>query len=420
VKITFHGGVREVGGSCITVETGDARVALDYGIKVGEKLPEDLPKNLDLVAISHAHLDHAGGLLTLAGTNVVIVGSEATRDIAADLLLDLIKVQRMNGYEVPYGYHDISKLRRMWWPRERVALPGMEVQLHPAGHVLGARMIELRAEGKTVLYTGDFCLHDTEILEGCRPEELPKRPDVLIMETTYGGKLRPPRSILVHKLLEKIVETIEREGNVLIPAFAFHRSQEISRRIDQAMQSGEIPKYNAYTISKLAQKITRHFRRYRRLLSRHVQDEDEDPFRYRYVKQLSRMRQMKEPAIAICTSGFGHAGVSYRLLLGWAPDEDNSILISTGYVPPESPLVMAKEKGEIINNGVRIPVRAKVEQIELSGHADQSELIQLVKTLKPKRTILVHGETEQAKALAEKILHLTQVDIPEKGDTLTI
>ena len=96
MKITFHGGVREVGGSCITVETGDARVALDYGIKVGEKLPEDLPKNLDLVIISHAHLDHAGGLLTLAGTNVVIVGSEATRDIAADLLLDLIKVQRMN------------------------------------------------------------------------------------------------------------------------------------------------------------------------------------------------------------------------------------------------------------------------------------------------------------------------------------
>lgn len=78
MKITFHGGAREVGGSCVVVETDDAKIALDYGIKVGERLSERLPKDVDMVIISHAHLDHSGALLSLAETSTVVVGSEAT------------------------------------------------------------------------------------------------------------------------------------------------------------------------------------------------------------------------------------------------------------------------------------------------------------------------------------------------------
>jgi len=95
-------------------------------------------------------------------------------------------------------------------------------------------------------------------------------------------------------------------------------------------------------------------------------------------------------------------------------------MINSGYLPPDSPLKMAKEKGELIQNGNRIPVQAEVEQIELSGHADQAELIQLVKTLKPKRTFLVHGEPEQAQALSEKISDITEVYIPEKRETIAM
>lgn len=419
MEITFHGGIREVGGSCIVVETDGAKIALDYGIKVGERLADCLPKDLDVVVISHAHLDHSGGLLSLAKTNTVVAGSEATRDVTADLLRDMIKVQRMNRNRIPYSYHDVARIRGLWWVRNSVALPGMEIRLYPAGHVLGAKMIGVRAENKEILYTGDFCLHDTEILEGSNPKSLPREPDVLIVESTYGGKTWLDRSELIKRLFKELNEAIDRKGNVLIPVFAFHRSQEMARRIDQAMREDMLAKYNVYIISKLAQKITRHFDRYKDLLAEKIQGQ-ERPFNYRYIKPLHRIDQITEPAIVLCTSGFGHAGASNRLLKEWAPNGDNSIIINSGYLPLESPLTMAKEKGKLVENGDEMPVEADVQQIEFSGHADQSELVKLVKALKPERTFLVHGDLEQAQALSEKISNMTRVEIPEKKQTIVV
>jgi len=415
MKITFHGGVREVGGSCVVIETNDAKIALDYGIKVEEKLHDCLPKDLDLVILSHAHLDHSGALLSLAETNTVVVGSEATRDITVELLRDLIKVQRMNGNEIPYSNRDVAKIRRLWWVRDSVALPGMEVRLYPAGHVLGARMVDIQAEGKEVLYTGDFCLHSTEILEGSNLEKLPREPEALIVESTYGGTNRCNRPELIKRLFIEINEAMDRKGNVLIPAFAFHRSQEMAKRIDTAMWGGDFPNYNVYVISKLAERITGHFNHHKNLLTEEIRGQ-ENPFNYKYVKNLHRIEQIVEPAIVICTSGFGHAGASRRLLTKWAPDRNNAILINSGYIPPESPLNVAREKGELIENGIKVPVKADVKQIELSGHADQKELVKLVTTLKPNRTFLVHGDLKQAQALSQKISNITHAEIPQKKE----
>lgn len=185
------------------------------------------------------------------------------------------------------------------------------------------------------------------------------------------------------------------------------------------MQDGDLQNYNAYIISKLAHKITGHFNRYKELLTEKIR-EQEKPFNYEHVEHLRRMEQIAEPAIVICTSGFGHAGASYRLLKKWTPNEDNSVIISSGYIQPESPLTAAKEKGELIENGNKVPVKANVEQIELSGHADQSELIKLIKTLKPKQTFLVHGDLEQAQTLSKKISHVTHVEIPEKKERFVV
>ena len=135
---------------------------------------------------------------------------------------------------------------------------------------------------------------------------------------------------------------------------------------------------------------------------------------------MYRTGKIEEPAIVICTSGFGHAGASLRLLTDWAEDKDNSVILTSGYLPPDSPLKQAKEEGFFKLEEDSFKVNAEVKQIELSGHADQTELIQLITKLKPKRTALVHGDLEQAELLSEKISNITDVCIPEENEIIEV
>jgi Cft2 family RNA processing exonuclease len=417
LKIDFIGGTQEVGGSCIAVETSNAKIALDYGIKLGEKNIRHFPKNFDATIISHAHLDHSGNLLNLSKGKPLIVGSEITREVTVDLLADMVKIQQSNGTKFKYNKKDVQNIKKNWWVRDHLALLGMQIDLYPAGHVAGAKMTSIKADGKNILYTGDFCLHDTEILEGANINNLPKDLDALIIEATYGGKNRPKRNKLINNLLKIILETIEKKGNVLIPAFAFHRIQEMSKRIDVAIENGFLPKCNVYTISNLAKKITNHFNTYKNCFVKELQGQ-KHPFFYRHIKNIYRIEQIKKPAIVICTSGFGHAGASLKLLNDWCDNENNSILVSSGYLPPDSPLKKAKDKGVILENGNEKSVEAEIKQIELSGHADKKDLTKLVKTLEPKKTFLVHGDLEQAKSLSKEISDITEVYIPDQSDSI--
>jgi Cft2 family RNA processing exonuclease len=419
LKIKLHGGTQEIGGSCIEVETEYCKIALDYGIKIDEEIKRQLPTDFDAVVISHAHLDHSGSLLSLSEKKPVIIGSKMTREVTMDLLLDMIKIQTLKKKFYSHNYQDVEIIRRNWWSRNSAALPGMAINLFSAGHVAGAKMTHVKSEGKQILYTGDFCVHSSEILDGCEIAKLPKKPDALITESTYGGKIREDRTKLVNKFFEKIKATIDRKGNILIPTFAFHRSQEMAKRIDQAMKKGLIPRYKVYTISPLAKRITGYFNENKEYFRKEIRQQ-EKPFKYKHVKHLFRTSQIREPAIVICTSGFGHAGASLHLLAEWASNPNDSVIITSGYLPPDSPLTYAKEDKVFKYKGNTINVKAEVEQIELSGHADQKELIQLVKTVKPKKTILVHGNLDQAQLLSDEISKITEVFIPERNETIII
>lgn len=331
----------------------------------------------------------------------------------------MIKVHEQEGDPLGFDDQTVDRVKNWWVPIEKTELPGMQIKLYPAGHVAGAAMTSIRLEGKSLLYTGDFCLHNTEILDGCNLDTLPHEPDVLISESTYGGTIRQPRSELSDKLLTEAADTLRHRGNVLIPTFAFHRSQEMAKRIDQAIATGALPKRNAYVLSKLANKITTIFKGYKDQFKTELQAEAK-PFEYKHIKNIERTSEIEEPAIVICTPGFGHAGASLSLLNKWAEIEENTIIITSGYLPPDSPLKLAKEKHYIKVDGERYPVQAKIVKIELSGHADQRELVELIQQLKPKRTLLVHGDLKAAEALSSEISNLTQVCIPKKNETITV
>jgi len=418
LEIKILGGAREVGGSCISVESDSCKIALDYGIKLDDGETKKFPTDFDAVIISHAHLDHTGSLLNLSKHNPTIVGAEITRDVTVDLLHDMVNIQTEKG-NLEYKAHHAERIRQCWWARDSIALTGMKINLQPAGHVAGAKVTSIEAEGKKIVYTGDICTHDTEILQGCKIDTLPKRPDVLITESTYGGKVRAPRQQLIDDLMEELLKTMDNKGNVLIPTFAFHRSQEMARRINIAIENGYLPRYNVYTISNLAHKINDYYNHYKSLFTKEVRKQ-KTPFRYKHVKHLYRTAQIEEPAIVICTSGFGHAGASLRLLKDWADNKDNSVILTSGYLPPDSPLKTAKEEGFFKIEEETFNVKALVKQIELSGHADQNQLIEIVSKLKPTRTLLVHGDIEQAEALAEKIGEMTDVCIPKQNDTIDL
>jgi putative mRNA 3-end processing factor len=418
LKIQVLGGAREVGGSCISVETDSAKIALDYGAKLDQE-PKKLPKDFDAVIISHAHLDHTGNLLSLCKNNSpTIVGSDITRDVTVDLLHDMVKIQQEKG-NLEYNDSHAEKVGSCWWNRDSVALPGVKINLLSAGHVAGAKITSIEAEKKRIVYTGDFCLHDTEILHGCRLETLPKKPDVLVTESTYGGKVRPPRHELVDEFMMQLQAVMERKGNVLIPTFAFHRSQEMAKRIDTAIDRGILPHYNVYTISNLAHRINGYFNHNKQLFTKEIKGQ-KHPFNYRHVKHLYRTSQINQPAVVICTSGFGHAGASLRLLGDWSQDKENCVILTSGYLPPDSPLKTAIEEGFFKTEQEVVKIRAEMRQIELSGHADQNELVKMVTKLKPDRTVLVHGDIEQAELLSEKIGSLTDVCIPREDEVIDV
>jgi Cft2 family RNA processing exonuclease len=193
----------------------------------------------------------------------------------------------------------------------------------------------------------------------------------------------------------------------------------MAKRIDTAIINGMLPRYNVYTISNLAHRINGYFNSHKALFTKEIKAQRQ-PFNYKYVKHLYRTQQIESPAIVICTSGFGHAGASLRLLEEWSEDKANSVIITSGFIPEDSPLKAAKDQGQFKTDEGEFDVKAEVRQIELSGHADQTELIHMISKIKPKKTILVHGDLEQAELLSEKIGEMTDVSIPEANEAIDI
>jgi hypothetical protein len=424
IRITPLGGAREVGRSCLLLQTPESNVLLDCGINTAASGTKRFPdframkleiETLDAIIVSHAHLDHCGFIpyLYKYGYSGPIYCTEPTRDIMALLQLDAIEISERgdNGDDLPYSSKEVRKALKHTIPLEYEEVaditPDMRVTLYNAGHILGSSIVHLHiGEGlHNLVYSGDLKFGDTRLLDAAN-YEFP-RVETLILESTYGGRydIQPRRKDAEYELIKTIEDTIQRKGKVLIPVFAVGRSQEVMMVLENYFRQGEldVPVFldgMIWEASAIHTCYPEHLKRYlRNKIFNGYNPFLMEKFERVNSKKRQEIIESKEPSVILATSGMMTGGPSVEYFKNFAEDEKN-ILAFVGYQAEGS-------LGRRIQNGLsELPIekngKTKILKIKLeiktidgfSGHADRRQLLGYAKKIypKPKRVVVVHGE----------------------------
>jgi Cft2 family RNA processing exonuclease len=440
LNITPLGAARSIGASCFRVLIGPYEVVMDTGTrpKGSDPLPSfEYLENPDLLLITHAHQDHIGGLPVFHRLfpATPMFCSAGTYEIAQIMLQDGLKVQERN--EDMEALFNADELDRSLFnlqitpSQEFEPLPGLIVKMIPAGHIVGAMCIHLQYGDRSLIYTGDYSLTNSNTTKGLRLEDLPTA-DILITEGTYGNINHPARKEQERGLVESVVEVIKNGGNVLIPAFALGRAQEIILILKRhaMMQGIKAPIY----VDGLVRRVTDTFQEHLEFLPESVQNyaktqsaffsNTSNPPVISIEHARERPLAMAKPSIIIASSGMLKGGPSVYYAQTLLERENAAIFIS-GYVDEESPgrYIQGIKTGESIEiDGKEIIVRAQVKKFSLSAHVDKAAIGQVVEKVKPKHLILIHGSPYALNGLASSSDFKSnyQVHIPELGESIDI
>ncbi len=260
IRLGFLGGASAIGASSVFVEMDGLRVVVDAGIRQarGETLPDfrTLQESLgpavpDAFVLTHAHLDHSGALPVLVRTwpTVPLIATQATADLVRILLLDSLKIMELEREEeVPLFTADeveqtLARIRTVAFD-DPVDVASGRIRLLPAGHILGAGAAVLESGPRRVVVTGDLSVADQRTVPGMPPPRI--RPDVLVVEATYGDRLHASREAEERRLAERVAAAVEEGGHVLVPAFAVGRAQEVLLILQAAMRANRIPRFPVY------------------------------------------------------------------------------------------------------------------------------------------------------------------------------
>lgn len=423
VRMTALGSFREVGRSCILVETRDTKVMLDCGINVASR-DDPYPyldairfpiEELDAVVLSHAHLDHCGFIpyLYKIGYDGPIYMTEPTRDLSALLQFDYIDVLLKEGKDPPYTERDVKEALKHAITREYREVtdiaPDMRLTFHNAAHILGSSSVHLHVgEGNhNLVYSADIKYGFTRLFDPV--DNRYPRLETLILESTYGAKedVHPPRQIAEEQLIKVINETLNQGGNVLIPVFAVGRAQEIMLVIENAYRNRQLNTNTKVYIDGMTKEASAIHTAYPEYLRKGVQRrvlQNDSPFTSDIFQETNGNDRdsiiQNGGAIIIASSGMLTGGPSVYYLHRLAEDPRNT-LIFVGYQGEGSP-------GRKIQAGIRstaitgengrtkeLQIKMKVETVEgFSGHADRAQLSSYVYNLKPKpkRVLVNHGD----------------------------
>lgn len=447
MNLNFLGGAMEVGGSCIYIKAGGYGILLDSGIRQGSN-KDPLPDfrriqecgGIDVIIISHAHLDHIGTLpmISKAYPQARIYMTHMTQDLTRVLLYDSLKIMGRREDEIPhYSEVDVkSMLERIYPIRYQTPteiLANLSVTLYPAGHIAGAACVYLVSEEGSIFYSGDFATFAQRTIEGARIPKL--RPDIAIIESTYGNRLHANRQVEEERLVDVVKECVQKEMKILIPAFALGRAQEVLLILRSAMQKGELPKVPIHVdgmVRDINTMYTRNPVYLRNALAKRIFKGDE-PFYTEEIQAVppninrEELLEKKGAQVFVASSGMLTGGPSMMYAKKIASMENGCIII-TGYQDEEAPgrallnLMEEKEERKITLDGTSIPVNCQVVQVGLSAHGDKTEIAALMDKITPRRIFLVHGDTEAISEAGQELSsdYKRQIYMPKCGESYEI
>lgn len=397
VKLSFMGGTHEVGRNAVLVASDEAKLLLEYGVKIGE--PTEFPahvraKELDGIIIAHAHLDHSGGVpMFYLSEKKPLFCTSTTADLCKILIEDMIK---LNNYYLPFEYIELDtmlKQRNDLAYGQQVKLKDINFELLNAGHIPGSAMVDLEIGGKNILYTSDFNAVETRI---CNAARLPKKKyDAIIIESTYATHEHPERKQLEQDFVKAIKDTINDGGKVLIPAFAVGRSQEMYSILDAHKFQGHI------VVDGMARSVNKI------LLNRPDSVKTPAAFEQASLKVeeirgwRDRRRAIDRADVIVAPSGMlqGGTAVFYMEKLGFNPK--NAVFLVSFQVPGTNGSKLL-EKGTFPVADKEEKVLAKVQHFDFSSHTGSTHLQSFIKGLKGKpKVYVIHGESESCEFLAQ-------------------
>jgi putative mRNA 3-end processing factor len=389
LQLKFLGGAREVGRIGIAVKSEKTQVLLDYGVMLGDEpgFPMHVPpKDVDGLVLTHSHLDHSGAIpmYYIQGKKQLYTNRlnlELTNLLVADFI-------HLSGYYLPFEYLELNKMmhsnKHMEWGVQE-PLGDMQIQLHNAGHTPGSSMALIEAEGKRVLYTGDFNIEETKLLPSANLDcgEL----DAIVMESTYADEDHTERLQLEKNFVEAVTEVVEAGGTVLVPAFGVGRSQEIACVL--AANHFEYPMV-LDGMAREASRVIMNFKEFVRdpkLLMDAMHRAD-------WVEGWrDRRRALNTPGVIISTAGMLKGGPAAFYVSKLGKKANNAIFL-VSYQIPGTPGKELLEKGICTIDGKIRKIKARYQHFDFSSHCGASKLKEALTMLTSKskpKVFVVHG-----------------------------
>jgi len=454
IRVTFMGAGREVGRSCLLLQTPVSKILLDCGINVAaynssDKFPYfDIPEfnieNLDAVILSHAHLDHSGLVpyLYKMGYKGPVYMTQPTRDIAALLALDFIGVAYKKASSPLFSSSDIKEMVKhsicLEFNEVTDITPDVRLTFCNSGHALGAAMVHLNIGNglHNLVYTADMKYGRTRLLDPAITNF--PRVETMIIESTYGAKedVLPPRRDSEAQLIELIKKTIEREGKVLIPELGLGRAQETMLIIDDAVKQGLLPPVPIY-IDGMIWDINAIHTAYPDFLSSSVRSmifQDKNPFSSDVFQRVGSSQERKKvieggSCIVLATSGMLQGGASVEYFREFASNKRNTIVFvcyqGVGSLGRQVQEGITEVKMSADGKEEDVKVNLEVTTIAgLTAHSGRNELLAFVNhsNPRPKKIIINHGEASKCIDLASAIYKLDRIETvcPRNLETVRI